>query len=142
MSENTEYRTKQREAILSFLKNSNATHLTIDDVTDYMKLQGEKVGRTTIYRYMEKLANQGILRKYFIEEGAGACYQYVDGGEQCHEHYHLKCLKCSRLLHIECDFLSGLEKHILEHHMFQVDNTKTVFYGLCCECSKNNSKKP
>lgn len=128
------YRTRQREVILDFLKNSNSCHVSVDDVLEQMKQAGEKVGRTTIYRYMEKLTEEGTLRKYFIEEGAGACYQYVDSAQRCHEHFHLKCLRCGRLIHVECDYLNQIGTHIFEHHGFEVDNTKTVFYGVCKEC--------
>lgn len=134
--ENSGYKTKQREAILSYLKKCGGRHITIDDVLEYLKMSGEKVGRTTIYRYMEKLAQQGILRKYFIEEGAGACYQYVDEEKKCQEHFHLKCLQCGKLLHVECESMNNIEQHILEQHKFAIDNTKTVFYGLCEDCHK------
>lgn len=132
--ENKGYRTRQREVILEFLKNSNSRHVSIEEVLEHLKAAGEKVGRTTIYRYMEKLTEEGVLRKYFIEEGAGACYQYVDSAQGCHEHFHLKCLKCGKLLHVECDYLNQIGKHIRDYHGFEVDNTKTVFYGICKDC--------
>lgn len=138
MAEGSGYRTKQREAILRYLKSSSSKHVSIDDVLNFLRADGEKVGRTTIYRYMEKLTEEGILRKYFIEEGAGACYQYIDQELGCEEHFHLKCLKCGKLIHVECDYLSHIGAHILEEHEFQIDNTKTVFYGTCGECGRKN----
>lgn len=132
--ENKGYRTRQRELILDFLKHSDARHVSVDEVLEHLKAEGDKVGRTTIYRYMEKLTEEGVLRKYFIEEGAGACYQYVEYAQGCHEHFHLKCLKCGRLFHVECDYLNKLGEHIKEHHGFTVDNTKTVLYGVCKDC--------
>ena len=134
--ENKIYRTKQREAILQYLENSSSRHVSIEDVLDHLKAAGEKVGRTTIYRYMEKLTSEGVLRKYYIEECAGACYQYVEPWEACREHFHLKCLKCSKLFHLECDYLNQIGEHILTHHGFEVDHTKTVFYGICKDCKE------
>ena len=100
------YRTKQREIILDYLKKCQDGHVTIDEVTDHLKNEGNRVGRTTIYRYMEKLADEGFLRKYYIEEGVGACYQYQGNSESaCRSHFHLKCVKCGRLFHVSCDFL-------------------------------------
>lgn len=132
--EGKEYRTRQREVILEFLKNSDSRHVSIEEVLEHIKAAGEKVGRTTIYRYMEKLTDEGVLRKYFIEEGAGACYQYVNPQKNCREHFHLKCLKCGSLIHVECEYLEQIGSHILTHHGFEVDNTKTVFYGICRDC--------
>lgn len=132
--ENKGYRTRQREVILNVLKHSDSRHVSVDEVTEQLKAEGEKVGRTTVYRYMEKLTEEGTLRKYFIEEGAGACYQYIDQRQGCHNHFHLKCLKCGRLFHVECEYLNTLGEHIKEHHGFVVDNTKTVLYGSCKDC--------
>lgn len=130
------YRTRQREAILHYLQNSDSCHVSVEEVSDHLKASGEKVGRTTVYRYMEKLAAEGVLRKYFIEEGAGACYQYVEPWETCREHFHLKCLRCGTLLHLECEFLDQIGEHIRVNHGFEVDNTKTVFYGICKDCKE------
>ncbi len=134
-NERSGYKTKQREVILDYLKKCQDGHVTIDEVTDHLKREGNKVGRTTIYRYMEKLTDEGFLRKYYIEEGMGACYQYQ--GEHCCSHFHLKCIKCGRLFHISCDFISGIEAHVYEHHHFRIDNSKTVLYGTCEGCSDN-----
>ena len=134
-NEKTTYKTKQREIILDYLKKCKDSHVTIDEVTEHLKTEGNKVGRTTIYRYMEKLTDEGLLRKYFIEEGIGACYQYQGEGEHCHSHFHLKCTKCGQLFHIDCEFISQIEDHVFEHHHFRIDNSKTVLYGICKNCA-------
>ena len=64
--EGKEYHTKQREVILEFLQNSGSRHVSVEEVLEHLKAEGQKVGRTTIYRYMEKLTREGTLRKYFI----------------------------------------------------------------------------
>ena len=132
-NEKSGYKTKQREIILDYLRHAKS-HVTIDDVTNHLKEDGNKVGRTTVYRYMEKLADEGLLRKYFIEEGVGACYQYQGSEAGCSEHFHLKCTKCGKLFHVDCDFLSEIGVHVFEHHQFRIDNSKTVLYGVCKNC--------
>lgn len=128
------YKTKQRDLILNYFIENNDRHVTAEEVVEYLKDQGTSVGKSTVYRYLEKLVSQGIVRRFFIEEGYGACYQYIGNNEQCHEHFHLKCLSCGALLHIECDFLVEAERHIVNDHGFIIDNTKTVLYGLCDKC--------
>ena len=81
------------------------------------------------------------MRRYYLGEGAGACYQFT-GREDCHEHFHLKCTGCGRLIHVECDYLGEVSKHVLEHHQFTIDNTKTVLYGLCADCAAKNQGEP
>ena len=129
------YRTKQRELIERFLIEHSDRHLSADDVAAYLREQGSPVGKSTVYRCLDLLVEQGSVRRYFLEEGHGACYQYSDGDGRCHEHFHLKCTGCGRLIHVECDYLSEVAAHVLEHHGFTIDNTKTVLYGLCSDCA-------
>ncbi len=126
-----DYKTKQRELILEYLKNSDRPHVSAADIGARLREEGS-VGLATIYRQLEKMVEAGLVRKYNLD--GGACYQYVGGGEDCHEHFHLKCLGCGTLIHVDCDFLSELGPHILEHHGFLVDNSRTVMYGLCKRC--------
>lgn len=130
------YITKQSTQILDFLKLNSDRHLTADDVFYSLRQSGNQIGRTTVYRHLERLYEDGIIKKYTLGDGSSACYQYFGNAKQCHTHYHLKCLKCGILLHTECDFLNELSDHILNQHDFTVDGEKTVLYGLCGECRK------
>lgn len=135
------YKTKQRDLILNYFIENNTRHVTVDDVVGHLKEKGTSVGKSTVYRYLEKLVDQGTVRRYFIEEGQGACYQYAGENSNCHQHFHLKCIGCGNLLHIECQHMVESEKHILKIHDFEIDNTKTVLYGRCAKCKEryNNS---
>lgn len=137
MNRQREYKTKQREQVLECLVCNRNRHMTADEIVVYLSDKGEKVGKTTVYRTLEKLIDEGSARKFISEEGKSACYQFVSVGDCCPEHFHLKCRVCGSLLHIECDYLCELEQHIFDHHGFRVDNTKTVLYGVCEECRKN-----
>lgn len=136
MTTSTSYKTKQKDRILTCLIQNKDRHLTVDEIRFALNGEEPMVGKTTIYRYLDKLVSQGIVRKYFIEEGKSACYQYMDQNDLCKEHYHLKCVDCGRLLHLECDYLEEMDSHIREHHNFQVDHSKTVLYGQCDSCAK------
>ena len=67
-----------------------------------------------------------------------SCYQYVDG-QHCKEHFHLKCEKCNKIIHLECNEFKDVQNHIAKEHDFELDNIKTVFYGICNNC-KNDCK--
>lgn len=127
-----DYKTKQRELILSYLQSCPLPHVTAGDIVLHLRDNGASVGAATVYRQLERMVEAGIVRKYILE--TGACYQYVGSGGNCREHFHLKCLSCGKLLHVDCSFLSTLAPHILEHHGFEVDNYRTVMYGICREC--------
>ncbi|MBQ1340779.1 MAG: transcriptional repressor [Ruminococcus sp.] len=135
MKNDSGYNTKQKEKLLNYLISNKDKHVNVQTISAYMSEEGTPLDTATIYRRLDKLVEQGVVRKYVIDGKTGACYQYIDSQSNCHEHFHLKCIKCERLIHIDCGHLKGISEHILAHHGFTVDSSKTVFYGVCSECS-------
>ncbi len=133
------YNTRQKEILIKFLRENSSEHITVQKICNFMNNAGTPVGTATIYRQLDRLVKQGIVKKYLIDERSGACYQYTGDMEKCCEHYHLKCVSCGKLIHLDCEFLHNINNHILEHHGFVVDNSKTVFYGRCSECLKGDN---
>ncbi len=129
------YKTKQRAAVEAVLRE-NEQHFTVEQLAERLNIKGESVGRTTVYRCVERLVAEGKVRKYAAEQGESACYQYVAENHECQEHFHLKCTGCGKLIHIECDHMNELSSHIAAEHRFAVDPLKTVLYGICEECAK------
>jgi len=127
------YNTKQREYILSYLKENKERHVTAADIITYFRTKGIKVGSATVYRYLDKLIKEGTVKKYILSEKDGACYQLNECGEHC-SHYHFICNTCGNLYHIECDELDCVNKHIMSEHNFSIDLSKTVFCGKCADC--------
>ena len=130
------YNTKQKATIMNCIKTMGDAHFTIDSLCAEMLKAGDAIGRTTVYRLVEKLSNDGVLRKYAATAGESACYQYVGENSSCHEHFHLKCEKCAKLIHMDCHEMHELAEHIKSHHGFSMNPFKTVIYGLCEGCSK------
>ena len=128
------YNTKQGQLIAELLKSEKGRHFTADAIISDLASKGHKVGKATVYRHLEKLINAGQVRKYIVEEGTSACYEYIGDSHECKSHYHLKCSSCGELLHIRCDFLDEVSSHILGHHGFTVKPEKTVLYGICKNC--------
>ncbi|MBQ8904644.1 MAG: transcriptional repressor [Oscillospiraceae bacterium] len=128
------YKTKQGELISAILEKNADRHLTAEEICEMLREQGNAVGTTTVYRNLEKLISEGKIRRFRLEEGEPACYQYLGG--ECHEHFHLKCLGCGEIIHLECDYLGDLNEHLLEHHDFVLDRTKITLYGTCAGCRK------
>jgi len=129
------YKTRQRELILNCLVKNKDRHITADEILHDLNRETATVGKATVYRYLDKLVAQGAIRKYFIEEGKSACYQYMEPDSSCNFHYHLKCTGCGQLFHLKCEYLRELDSHIRDHHDFAVDHSKTVLYGRCGSCA-------
>lgn len=135
------YHTKQRAFLLECLKDNAGKHMTADEIMEELKCRNTPVGKATVYRYLEVLEREGSIRKYVIEEGKGACYEFIGDGSLCSRHFHLKCSRCQKLYHISCEYMQGLNAHVLEKHGFLIDNSKTVFYGICEDCSREPGKE-
>lgn len=137
MKNDSGYNTKQKEKLLSFLISKKNEHTNVPSISAFLAAEGSPVGTATIYRQLDRLVEQGIVRRYTIDGKTGACFQYVDNSEQCREHFHLKCKSCGKLIHTDCNRLSEINSHILQHHGFSVDTSMTVFYGICSDCQED-----
>ncbi|MBE6678363.1 MAG: transcriptional repressor [Ruminococcaceae bacterium] len=125
------YKTKQEALIVSFLKDNSKTHFSADEV--FAAVAAEGVSRSTVYRRLERLAEDGVLLKFNLGNSVGALYQYCDHkhGEEC---LHFVCTKCKTLHHLDCYVFSDVQQHLNSQHKFLLDGSKTVFYGLCERC--------
>lgn len=136
MNSKGQYKTKQGDELRAFLEQSPGKHITAGDVCDYFRQSGKSIGMATVYRQLEKMVDEGIVTKYSIDAGSPACFEYL--GNHLNEEvcYHCKCQVCGRLIHMHCDELPELQKHVLEHHGFAIDPVRTVFFGTCKECAE------
>lgn len=131
----TTYNTKQKAAIMNCISTVKDNHFTIDTLCKLLTESGQTVGRTTVYRTVEKLASEGALRKYAASSGESVCYQFVSDHIHCDKHFHLKCEKCGNLIHMDCGEMLSIAEHIKDHHGFCIDPLKTVLYGICEACA-------
>ncbi|MDE6034675.1 MAG: transcriptional repressor [Ruminococcus sp.] len=136
MKNDSGYKTRQKEKILDYLVSNSEKHTNVHEISGFLAEEGTPVSIATIYRQLDKLVEAGIVRRYNFDGKTGACYQYIDDHKDCHEHFHLKCIVCGKLIHLNCERLSGINHHIFEHHGFQVDPSQTVFYGKCSDCTE------
>lgn len=130
----TNYRTKQKKAIRDYFLSHQDSHTTAAEIFSYLKKEEIPIGLTTVYRHLEKLCEEGILIRSFIDEDSPACYEYSGHDQEEHRCYHGKCLRCGKIIHLHCDEIPQLAKHISSEHSFQIDMNRTVFYGLCGDC--------
>lgn len=130
------YKTNQRERILDYLIENKNNHCTADMIVNHFANTNEPIGKATVYRYLDILVENSIVRKYVTEEGKSACFQYISPDDKCHMHYHFKCNRCGKLLHISCELINQVREHVLNEHGFTIDSSQTVFYGICEKCKK------
>ncbi len=134
------YNTKQKQIIYDFLLDNRDNLLTCDDISYSLRESGTPVGKATLYRFLDSLISSGRVRRVMDESKKCAVYQLVDEKMNCEGHMHLKCTDCGSFVHLGCDFMNSVGDHILKHHQFRIDNSKTLIYGLCSKCSEKGGK--
>lgn len=136
MNAGKQYKTKQREAILNFVKQQKDHYVTVLQVADYLEVNQIKVGLTTIYRTMDKLVEESVLARVSIEGMNGTCYRYLPQSVTS-VFFSMKCEECGKVVNIQCLELEKLYEHLLAEHCVEINPGKTMFYGICNQCEQN-----
>ena len=138
-----QYRTKQMTELLTFLESVQGRHVTVNEICDALAQMGIAIGTTTVYRHLERMVEDGTVAKYVVDGTSSACFEYMGGHTQKDQEpcYHCKCEKCGKLIHLHCEEVEKLRRHMMEDHGFEVNPLRTVFYGICEECRKKEQQR-
>ncbi|MCR5212879.1 MAG: transcriptional repressor [Eubacterium sp.] len=130
------YKTKARECILSYLKEHREKRFTAREIYDYLKNQVEGVNRTTVYRNLDRLCDQGDLLRFKEPNQDAWYYQYSEEHKHCDKHMHAQCSECGKIFHLENSFVDEFEEKLHSVYGLDINSSKTIIIGKCDECSK------
>lgn len=131
-----EYNTKARKYVLKFLTDNAGTTVSVADIVTFLKEEGISVNFTTVYRCLNKLVSEQKAIKFTQKDGQKAVFQLANHENSCDEHLHIQCVKCGKLMHLDCDFMNEMSEHILKEHGFSIQCEGSILYGTCDECKK------
>ena len=131
------YHTQQRCALLAFLSAHADEQFTVEQLLAAMG--DEAPGRSTVYRALDRLVEEGTVRRFAPESSGSAAYQAMDPGH-CDAHLHLKCVQCGRIYHLDCHFMDEVRAHLMAEHGFTLQCEGSVLYGLCRSCAANEAE--
>ena len=133
--------TNQRKVILEELRNSKG-HLSADELYMLVKRKLPNVSISTIYRNLEELAEQGLIRKL----GPGSTQKRFDANVQ--PHFHIRCVKCGRIDDVPFSMLEKVRNAINESTSmvgkitgYDVVGYHLEFLGVCPDCQKKSEEK-
>jgi Fur family transcriptional regulator, ferric uptake regulator len=124
--------TPQRELILAAVEKLG--HATPDEVLAEVHRQSSAINASTVYRTLEVLEALGLVRHAHLSDRAPT-YHSVTG----HEHFHLVCRNCGRVVSVGPDMLQPLSDRLREAHNFGVDTGHLTVFGACVECPPPDS---
>ena len=130
------YMTRQQGAVLACIASCPGGRATAMELAQRLRQEGQSVGLSTVYRQLEKLVSQGKVHKLLTEEGA--CYQYCDKTRHT-DCFLLQCEGCGTNFHMDSSHLGELYQHLEREHHFRIDPRRTLFYGLCESCGREEN---
>ena len=119
--------TPQRELILQAVQRLG--HATPDEVLAEVRAHSSAVNVSTVYRNLEVLEELGLVRHAHLSDRAPT-YHSVGGG---HEHFHLVCRNCGRVVSVDPDVLNPLIATLRADHGFSVDVGHLTVFGTCAD---------
>lgn len=124
--------TPQRRAIVDIIIQNSGSHLTTEELYDLVKTECPEIGLATVYRTVQLLEELGVVSKLDLNDG---CYRYeLVREDENHQHHHLICSHCGKVIEVQGDLLEVLEHEIESKYDFKIKNHSVKFYGVCSEC--------
>ncbi len=120
--------TSQRKYIVEAIKNLG--HSTINEIADELDENGVSMALSTVYRSLESLEKQSVVRKIATKCGQDF-YEMFDQPR----HDHFICSRCHKILDIPRDE-TEFEVKIVDGNLIR--SSETIYYGLCKECLKHH----
>ncbi len=121
--------TPQRELILAAVERLG--HATPDEVLAEVRKQSAAVNHSTVYRTLEVLEEIGLVRHAHLSDRAPTYHSVTD-----HEHFHLVCRNCRRVISVDPDVLRPLLDRLDADHGFTADVGHLTVFGTCSECQQ------
>ena len=125
--------TTQRRTVLEILIERPGQHLSAEDVYGVLRDNHSEIGLATVYRTLELLVQLDILQRMEFGDGCSR-YEIADPEKHEHQHHHLICVKCGKVMEFFDDLLDELEADVAEKSGFKITDHQVKFYGYCKEC--------
>ena len=123
--------TKTRESVLRFLEKQEAP-TNAKEILSYLKKKKLAVNKTTIYRELHFLYEQGYIQEVFVDHGV----RYIELAHKDH-HHHVRCSECGIMKDIEVQAAIGKDIHRIQKKTgFTVTDHIIEFIGICPSCKK------
>ena len=99
------YHTRQKEAILALLTDSRGEALSASELLARLTRSGSSIGRTTVYRLLSQLVDDGVVRAW-RDASRGITLYELSVITDCAD---VRCRKCERIFHLHCQALAALQ---------------------------------
>ncbi len=129
-------RSAYREAILRIVCDA-PEHPTLQDVYREARKRFPHIGLATVYRHLERLVQEGVLRKVILGDRMTR-YDPNTG-----KHYHIRCIECGRVDDLPMSFMDDVNETIGRYTGYTIVDHFLEVAGICpaCAWSAHGGKK-
>ena len=124
------YNTQKNREIIEFLKENKDRAFCAEEIS--RALNSDQKGKSTVYRQLKKLVENGNVKRLADAETRRVTYQYLDK-VSCSCHLHLKCVVCGKLIHMSDSISASLKSILLSCENFTLDQS-SLLLGKCSDC--------
>ena len=119
--------TRQRQVILEELRATDQ-HPSAEDLYGRVKQKLPRISLGTVYRNLEILTELGEIQTIAL---AGSLKRF---DRRPHNHYHMRCMRCDRLVDAPMEIIDSLERALQEKTEFRILDHNLEFTGICPDC--------
>ncbi len=119
--------TIQKKVLLDELKRSKK-HPTAHELYDIIRVKMPTISLGTIYRNLEILSNEGVIKKIRHTDKKKRYDAITD------EHYHINCSICGKIEDLTYDVCEDIEKKLEIKTDYEIKDCSLLFEGICPDC--------
>ena len=127
--------TSQRTAVLDSLRGSGRFR-TAQDIYSELRSRGARVGLTTVYRHLQKLADDGTIHAVQTADRQTA-YRLCGQGS----HYHLVCTGCGAGIEIADAKLDDWVEAEATRRGYSEPSHRVEIFGVCPACNAKRASR-
>lgn len=101
---------------------------------EFLKEKGVDVNKTTVYRNLDRMTENGLLIKHKSMISDGFIYQVSKEENHCEDHIHFQCRKCGAIVHLSDEKTGEYLESISKELGLEIDFRNSSFNGLCKKC--------
>lgn len=124
--------TVQRQIVLQTVQAMH-DHPTADRVHESVVREHPSISKATVYRNLNQLAAQGMLRRVPVPNGADR-YDF-----NLREHYHVRCTRCGAVHDVYLADTQDLIGRVEDASGASIEGFDLLFEGCCAACRKAES---